>query len=77
MFRLPAYAPELNRDERLWAWLKQHVLRGLCPPDLSVLQKSIRAAIRRLRRHPNIIRSFFHACPLSSSSLSRYLSRHL
>jgi hypothetical protein len=37
----------------------------LCLPDLSVLQKSIRAAIRRLRRHPNIIRSFFHPGPLS------------
>jgi transposase len=65
VFRLPAYAPELNPDEWLWAWLKQHALRGLCPPDLTVLQKSIRLAIRRLRRHPDIIRSFFQACPLS------------
>jgi len=65
VFRLPAYAPELNPDEWLWAWLKQHALRGLCPPDLNVLRKSIRLAIRRLRRHPSVIRSFFHACPLS------------
>ena len=65
VYRLPAYAPELNADEWLWAWLKQHALRGLCPPDLTVLQKSIRLAIRRLRRHPDIIRSFFQACPLS------------
>ena len=64
-YRLPAYAPELNPDEWLWAWLKQHALRGLCPPDLAVLKQSIRQAIRRLRRHPQIIRSFFHACPLS------------
>ena len=65
VYRLPAYAPELNPDEWLWAWLKQHALRGLCPPDLAVLQTSIRRAIRHLRRHPRIIRSFFHACPLS------------
>ncbi len=31
VYRLPAYAPELNPDEWLWAWLKQHALRGLCP----------------------------------------------
>lgn len=65
VYRLPAYAPELNPDEWLWAWLKQHALRGLCPPDLTVLKQNIRQAIRRLRRHPQIIRSFFHACPLS------------
>ncbi len=65
VYRLPAYAPELNADEWLWAWLKQHALRGLCPPDLPVLKTCIRRAIRRLRRHPDIIRSFFQACPLS------------
>ncbi len=64
VYRLPAYAPELNPDEWLWAWLKQHGLRGLCPPDLTVLRKSIRAAMRPLRRQPQIIRSFFRACPL-------------
>jgi transposase len=65
VYRLPAYAPELNPDEWLWAWLKQHALRGLCPPHLNVLCQSIRAAVRRLRRRPDIIRSFFRACPLS------------
>lgn len=65
VYRLPAYAPELNPDEWLWAWLKQHALRGLCPPDLTVLRASIREAMRRLRRRPEVIRSFFQACPLS------------
>jgi transposase len=65
VYRLPAYAPELNPDEWLWAWLKQHALRGLCPPDLRVLCQSIRGAVRRLRRRPDLIRSFFQACPLS------------
>ena len=65
VYRLPAYAPQLNPDEWLWAWLKQHALRGLCPSDLRVLCQSIRAAVRRLRRRPDIIRSFFQACPLS------------
>ena len=65
VYRLPTYAPELNPDEWLWAWLKQHALRGLCPPDLTALRASIRQAMRRLRRRPKVIRSFFQACPLS------------
>ena len=65
VYRLPAYAPELNPDEWLWAWLKQHALRGLCPPDLRVLCQTIRTALRRLRRRPDLIRPFFRACPLS------------
>lgn len=32
VYRLPAYAPELNPDEDLWAWMKQHLLSGQCPP---------------------------------------------
>ena len=45
--------------------MKQHALRGLCPPDLNVLKASIRQAMRRLRRRPALIRSFFQGGPLS------------
>ena len=65
VYRLPAYAPELNPDEGLWAWMKQHALAGQCPPNLKVLEQSIRRALRRLRRRPQIIRSFFRRSPLS------------
>lgn len=65
VYRLPAYAPELNPDEGLWAWMKQHALAGLCPPHLQVLEQNIRLALRRLRRRPQVIRSFFQRCPLS------------
>jgi transposase len=65
VYRLPAYAPELNPDEGLWAWMKQHALSGQCPPNLEVLEHSIRLALRRLRRRPQVIRSFFRRCPLS------------
>ena len=65
VYRLPAYAPELNPDEGLWAWMKQHALAGQCPPNLEVLQQSIRRALRHLRHHPHVIRSFFRKCPLS------------
>jgi transposase len=65
VYRLPAYAPELNPDEGLWAWMKQHALAGQCPPNLEVLEQSIRLALRRLRRRPHVIRSFFRRSPLS------------
>jgi transposase len=65
VYRLPAYAPELNPDEGLWAWMKQHALAGQCPPNLEVLERSIRLALRRLRCRPQVIRSFFRRCPLS------------
>lgn len=64
IYRLPAYAPELNPDERLWAWMKQHALAGQCPPNLEVLEHSIRLALRRLRHRPHVIQSFFHRSPL-------------
>jgi len=63
--RLPPYAPELNPDEGLWAYLKGHALRGFCPPDIKTLTAALRQAVRRVRRHPRLIRSFFQACPLS------------
>jgi transposase len=65
VYRLPAYAPELNPDEGLWAWMKQHALAGQCPPNLEVLEQSIHRALRRLRHHPHVIRSFFRRGPLS------------
>jgi transposase len=65
VYRLPAYAPELNPDEGLWAWMKQHALAGQCPPNLDVLEQSICRALRRLRSRPHVIRSFFQRCPLS------------
>ncbi len=65
VYRLPGYAPELNPDEGLWGWMKHHALAGQCPPDLEALEHSIRLALRRLRRRPQVIRSFFHRCPLS------------
>jgi transposase len=34
---LPAYAPELNPVEYLWAWLKRHALANFCPETLDEL----------------------------------------
>jgi len=65
IYRLPAYAPELNPDEGLWAYLKGHALVGFCPPDQQSLKTAIRQEVRRIRKRPALIRSFFQKCPLS------------
>ena len=62
--RLPAYAPELNPDERLWAFLKSHALRGYCPPNVDALIAKIRQAVRKVRARPTLIQSFFTDCRL-------------
>lgn len=65
LVKLPAYAPELNPDEWVWAYLKGHVLRGQCPDNGAALMTAVRQGFRRIRRRPRLIRSFFHACHLS------------
>ena len=52
---LPAYAPELNPVEYLWAWLKRHALANFCPDNLLVLQKTARGELRSAQRRTAII----------------------
>ncbi len=55
---LPAYAPELNPDEGVWRWLKRS-LGNVCCKDKDELRYELGLAIQRLRRRPEVIRSFF------------------
>jgi transposase len=56
--RLPAYAPELNPAEYLWAHLKEHEIANLVTREGWQLTHHATAALRRMRRRPRII----HAC---------------
>ena len=58
LIRLPAYAPQLNPDEGVWRWLKQS-LGNVCCQDLNELRYELGLAIQKLRRRPQVIRSFF------------------
>src|ERR671914_1342660 len=62
--RLPAYAPELNPGEGLWQQLKGVELRHVCFFDLPHLHRELRAAVKRVRRKPRIIQSFFRGAKL-------------
>jgi transposase len=63
--RLPAYAPELNPVEALWAWLKGTAVPNLCPENIRVLHHALSNARRRVRRRPALVRAFFRKAGLS------------
>jgi transposase len=62
--RLPAYAPELNPGEGLWQQLKGVELRNLCCVHSPHLRRELRAAVKRVRRKPRLIKSFFRGAQL-------------
>jgi transposase len=62
--RLPAYAPELNPGEGLWAQLKGVELRNVCCVDLPHLGGELRDAVKRVRRKPRILKGCFHGARL-------------
>jgi len=67
---LPAYAPELNPVERLWANLSAHELANLCPDSLGELGDEVQRGVRRIRRHPNLGLAFLkHSGLFSELSL--------
>src|SRR4051794_24542661 len=54
--QLPGYAPDLNPDEGIWAYLNYVELRNVCCTDLNDLQQHLRLATARLRHKRHVIR---------------------
>lgn len=63
--RLPAYAPELNPVEGLWAWAKGTALANRGREDLILLMDAVRRATRRIRRAPVVLRGLLAKARLS------------
>ena len=61
---LPAYAPELNPVEYIWAHCKQHELPNVCPKDYWQLSQAARRALGRMRRRPRLIQAFWKQASL-------------
>ena len=61
---LPAYAPELNPVEYIWAYWKQHELPNVCPKDYWHLGETARRTLRRMRRRPRLIPAFWKQASL-------------
>ena len=62
---LPAYAPELNPVEVLWAWLKGTRLANVSREDLAPLADQVRRGARAARRRSELLHSFLGRSGLS------------
>jgi transposase len=62
--RLPAYAPELNPVEYMWAHLKTHEIANLIVTKAWELSLEATAALRRMRRRPAIIAACYSQATL-------------
>jgi transposase len=61
---LPAYAPELNPVEYVWAYWKRHALANFCADDRFHLRSTARVALGRMRRRPSLVGSFWSQAEL-------------
>ncbi len=61
---LPAYAPELNPVEYIWAHWKQHELPNVCAKDYWHLGETARRTLKRMRRRPRLITAFWKQAEL-------------
>jgi transposase len=67
--RLPAYAPELNPVEAMWANLSARELANLCPETLAELATHVQRGVRRIRPHPTLGCAFLRHSGLFPQSL--------
>jgi hypothetical protein len=63
----PACAPDVNPTAQVGRRLKYVELRNLCPKDEAELAAEARAGMERIRRRPELFRSFFAHSGLSLS----------
>ena len=59
IFFLPPYAPELNPDEHVWNYLKNHKIGRQTTTGAWDLYKRVIKVLRSLKRSPEKIKSFF------------------
>lgn len=64
--RLPAYAPDLNPVEKVWANLKGVELANHTSEYLSEITAAAQAGIDRIRHTPRLLYSFLHATGLKA-----------
>jgi transposase len=63
VYRLPAYAPELNPDEFVWTQAKS-ALANSTPENLAQLDHAVRGSVRRLCRSQRLLWACIHASDL-------------
>ncbi len=57
--KLPAYSPELNPVEQMWAYLKYVLLKNQVSKTLQELKQKVVAAMEKIKNDKELIKSFF------------------
>lgn len=60
LYLLPGYSPELNPDEHVWNWIKNHEIGRKIPKNKSDLVSMVRRGLASLQRRTKTLRGFFH-----------------
>lgn len=63
--RLPAYAPELNPVEYVWAHLKQHEIGNLCATHLAQVSDMARRRLKSMQRRRTLVTAFWQQAELA------------
>lgn len=59
IYHLPSYAPELNPDEHVWAYLKAHQLKTHQAQNTEELRKLVKRKMQSIQRKKGLLQSFF------------------
>lgn len=62
---LPAYAPELNPVEAIWAYLKKHEIANLCLDTIGEVGQFARNRLKSMQRRPTLITAFWKQAELA------------
>jgi len=62
--QFPAYAPELNPVDYVWAYVKYGRLANYCPKNLDELRMKVSSELSRVSTRPDLLKSFFQATGL-------------
>lgn len=60
LYHIPSYSPELNPDEHVWAYLKNHKLKAHQAQTKDELKPLVLSKMRGIQKKPSIIKSFFY-----------------
>jgi transposase len=63
--RLPAYAPELNPVEAIWAYLKKHEIANLCRDTIDEVGHFARNRLKSMQRRSHLIVAFWKQAELA------------
>ncbi len=68
---LPEYAPELNPADGVWSYVKYGRLANYAPHNLKELRSRVTIELKRLKRHPDLLKSFVRKAHLSLETTSQ------